>query len=485
MPDPRPIVIGVDPALAHSTPEIIYTLRTLLQIAGYGYDLCWAGQDACPPSFDLYYGLAPCPIPSRLAIPSSGRSLADPLRGVDPLRSPTSLDSAIDGDRFSTDVIFTAFWLLIGAHEPRVPSNRWGDLDLRGSSFLASGALQDPFVSKLGATLRAFFNSEGIPSLRSPWRGAGSGPAFVFSHDVDYPEMIKWIECLRLLRGRGFRAWPSIRGVLRGTNHFWTFQEWVDFERTLGGHPTFYFMARPGSLLQYALGTPDDFYDIRTDRFRTLFQSLMDQGAEVGLHASFHAHRSVAQLAAEKTRVEEVAGRPILGNRHHYWHLDPAAPHETWRKLAEAGLLYDSSLGLEAYPGFRRGICHPFRPFDPKIRQEIPLVQLPVAWMDDHFDRRLVRNGIQDPDAYAANLLAAAQSTDGVVIVDYHSRGMNADFYPRYGPWLMRFMREHGSGVRCHRADEVATEFLRIERALAGCSRDRCGPGRATVAAVP
>ncbi len=297
--------------------------------------------------------------------------------------------------------------------------------------------------------------------------------AVAITHDVDYPELIRPIEVLRVLRDRGVGGLGLAARVATGKSHFWTFREWRPITERLGTRSCFYFMARQGSLLQYAMGTPDDFYDVRAPRFQRLFAELRDAGCEIGLHASFHAHRSADTLRREVQRIAEAAGVECAGNRHHYWHLDPDAPNETLRRHAEAGLKYDSSLGLEYYPGFRRGICHPYRVFHAGTRAPLPIVQLPPAWMDDHFDRRLARNGITDPDAAARALLDAASESRGMIIVDYHSRGMNADFYPRYGPWLERFAEQHfDRTVRGMTPMEIHDAFVSRERQLAERSVD-------------
>jgi hypothetical protein len=358
------------------------------------------------------------------------------------------------------------------------------------------GLLSRPVVSLVAALLRRWLDPSGTRATPWAWEQGATQLAFAFSHDVDYPELIRPIEVLRVLRDRGWRGAPLAARVATGASHFWTFREWLWLTRRLGTRPCFYFMARQGSLLQYAMGTPDDFYDVRTPRFQRLFTELRDSGCEIGLHASYHAHRSTDTLRREVQRIAEAAGVDCAGNRHHYWHLDPDDPNETLRRHAEAGLRYDSSLGLEYYPGFRRGICHPFRVFHAGRRAPLDIVQLPPAWMDDHFDRRRTRNGITDPDAAARRLVDAARATHGIVVVDYHSRGMNADFYPRYGPWLTAFVERHlETGVRGMTPREIHDAFLARETALDAMSTDatrddalpaaiatRTPPGRSTSA---
>jgi hypothetical protein len=93
--------------------------------------------------------------------------------------------------------------------------------------------------------------------------------------------------------------------------------------------------------------------------------------------------------------------------------------------------------------------------------------------MDDHFDRRLSWNAIVSPNESARGLVEASRATGGLVLVDYHARGMNADFYPRYGPWLMRFVADTcGSETRFTRAGDVASDYRTYEAALDAISDD-------------
>ncbi len=490
-----PLVIALDPAVRPSHHEVRYALETLAHTAGFPVRFAWHEESRGTP--DIYYGprrdvAAGVVIPSvpwRFAdapahLPSGSRDwegvphLAFPgEQAMDGNRSAIGDGNGAESLRHPTDAVFAAFWLLSGAVEPSYPRSRFDDLDLDASVLVRDALLSRPLVSLLAQRWRAHFARAGLQPLPWEWE-AGGGCAFALSSDVDYPELIRPIEVLRVLRSRGAGGVRLAARVATGASHFWTFREWLPLARRLGTRPCFYFMARQGSLLQYALGTPDDFYDVRTPRFQRLFAELRDEGCEIGLHASFHAHRSVDTLRREVQRIAESAQVACAGNRHHYWHLDPDDPNETLRRHAAAGLRYDSSLGLEYYPGFRRGICHPFRVFDRTARAPLPIVQLPPAWMDDHFDRRLARNGIRDPEGAARTLVDVARVTRGIVVVDYHSRGMNADFYPRYGPWLERFAHEHLEGkVRGMTPIEIHDAFVAREAALRRASSDETADG--------
>lgn len=486
-----PLRIGIDPTLAPSIAEIKYTFRTLLRIAGYPYAFKWVDAGESDPAVDIYYGLQQRAGAASICIRASGKPFTA-AKGLEPralVESEIGPCLVLDSDapglcvrsgdpfEFTTDIILTCYWLLTGAGEARYSRDRWDNFHLADSFWIKNSLASLPLVSMYGTWLRNHFQRLGKTPLTLPWHNGSKRAAFALTHDVDYPEIIRSIECLRLARTRGLASLDSIRGVLKGTNHFWKFSDWVEFAKSLDTRPAFYFMARRGSFVQYALGTPDAFYDIRSPRFRELFRELRDQDCEIGLHASFNAYRSAETYRNEKEALEELAGTAIVGNRNHYWHLDPLVPHETLYRQEQAGLLYDSSLEFEFYPGFRRGIAHPFHVFHPGARRELKILELPPAWMDDQFDRRRLQNGISDCEGYAHKLVRAAQQTGGVIIVDYHQRGMNRDFYPRYGAWLMDFMTKHlDSTIGFHTPQELARQYLTYETQLESESLDACEP---------
>jgi len=484
------LTIVLDTRLEQEAPEAKYVLRTLARFAGFGHRFVWA-REGTPA--DIYYG----PRTEQSAATVRIRAAAGPLsgvRGTEPAAfhergglgflefgsEQSGWSRAAHDVRFENDVVRGAFWLLTGAGEARYSRDRRDNFHLDGAFLLRHSLLQRPLVSQFAAFLRDLFRSRGKQPVPLPWTCGSRHAAFAFSHDVDYPQMIRWIESLRLLKDRGLPGLPSVRGVLNGSNHFWRFSDWIELEKRFGARPAFYFSARRGSLFQYATGTPDCFYDIFSPAFRDLFRLLAAEGCEVGLHASYHSHHSAAQIAAERQALKQASGAPVEGNRHHYWRLNPAAPHETLARHEQAGLSYDTSLAFEFYPGFRRGVCHPFHPWHPEERRELKVLQIPPAWMDDHFDRRLAMNRIESPEACARGLLDAARATGGVAVVDYHVRGMNGDFFPRYGPWLERFAEAHfDSTLAFHTPAEIARLYREYEAQLDARSADETAPAEA------
>jgi hypothetical protein len=481
---PTRLRVAIDARLAASAPEIGWILASLLDVAGYARELHWhrpgvvaAGGEA----LDLYYGLEPAAVPARIRIAATGQAFPEaaatapssfardgttPIPGfpVAEAQAPTRDGGTL---HYPSDVVLGAYGWLAGAWEGGWPRDRFDNLDPTGTPIDAAGLLGTPALSQLASDWRRHLEAAGRQASPVRWTAGGGRSALALSHDVDYPEAIRAIELLR----HGRRGGAAVRALLGRENPFWRFSDWADLSEELGGASTFYFMARQGSLLRYALGDPDGFYDVRTPRYRRLLASLRERGCEIGLHASFRSSLEPARFAAEKARIEEASGGAIEGNRQHYWRLDPEAPHATLRQLEEAGFRYDSSLGLEMRPGVRRGLCHPFRPFDPERRRPLDLIELPPTWMDDHYDGRRDPARVPDAVAHARGLLEAVDASGGVALLDYHVRGMHPLFFPRYGPWLREVLAEHRpAGMHGARAADLARVWRAHADLLQGAS---------------
>jgi hypothetical protein len=107
-------------------------------------------------------------------------------------------------------------------------------------------------------------------------------------------------------------------------------------------------------------------------------ETLLDTGAEVGLHGSYTAAEDPLRLEREARVLQELAGE-IAGQRYHFLRVDP---HANLAPLAGLGFRYDSSLGFADTPGFRAGIAHPFRPWSEELAAPLPLLEIPLALMD-------------------------------------------------------------------------------------------------------
>lgn len=442
----NPLRIALDAEMkARWGAEITWSWRQLLTALGYAWievapgvpcDIAYLSHlsEAALPPAPLWAPMVIRADPARWENPAKWRlaqlhadTLPDGLRFADdeaPSATPTQIDGALWLQR---DVIFDFFWLLTGQEEAGWPQDAHGFYTLPDAWLTQRVLEQAPasaIVEALGALLRA--HGLGEPLARWP---QGKRAAAAITHDVDYPEVIRWLEPLRIVRRQRRQGLSPAWEVLTGRRDHWDFARWMAFEAQYGVRSAFYFVARRGSLFEYARGTPDPFYDVAAPRFRELFRTLIDGGWEVGMHASYRAYAARERFAGEKQRLEQAAGAPVRGNRHHYWHVNPADPTETLQLHADIGLLYDTSLTHDRYLGWRRGVTTPFYPFAPRTRQEIGAVQLPVAWMDAQLAQR---DDLTQPqrEAMVCELVERVATQQGLFVANVHDYVFDDVLFP-------------------------------------------------------
>ncbi|MET1009593.1 MAG: polysaccharide deacetylase family protein [Gaiellaceae bacterium] len=276
------------------------------------------------------------------------------------------------GERPEGDELAGAFWHLARLEE------RSGERDRHGRFPSSASALDplDPPLERLRARL-------GIEPPR--WRGARF--AVALTHDVDRPW--RWTGrgvrnavgrlAARARAGAGRDALREARGLaavpvhrLRGSDPNWCFARIAELEGARGSSSTHFLLAGHGHV-------EDGFAPEVYDRLRPrLVETLLETGAEVGLHGSYLSAEEPLRLAAEKEELESRAG-PGAGQRYHFLRVDP---HANLAPLAGLGFQYDTTLGFADAPGFRAGITQPFRPWSEELGHPLPLVEIPLALMD-------------------------------------------------------------------------------------------------------
>jgi hypothetical protein len=211
------------------------------------------------------------------------------------------------------------------------------------------------------------------------------GFAVALTHDVDNP----WRWTGIGLRGAAARlkrhvlqarAAPALREAaalaaapvhrLRGTDPNWRFDQIVAQERAHGAQgSTFFVLAAHHDAHDGA--APETYEELRP----RLVETLLDAGAEVGLHGSYTAADDPARLAEEKAALAALAGR-VDGQRFHYLRGDPHG------NIPQLDFRYDTTLGFPDAIGFRAGIAHPFHPWDFERDAPAAVLELPLAAMD-------------------------------------------------------------------------------------------------------
>jgi hypothetical protein len=480
---PPRLRVAIDPMLLERHgPEVCWAWRTLLSTLGFAWDLAAADGTRCdiahirtdppPPGAKLLVRSDPAAWDRVVARSSSGGDearllVAELLSMANRPATPWRADrGAAASDR---DLILMAFAAVAGTAESGLPRNRHGHLDLAGCRPLCDAAPRAP-VTALVSRILGLLREVGAPEPVPRWPGRATMAVSV-THDVDYPEAVRWIEPVRAWRRAGRGSLRLALQLVSGRKSHWHIPSWAEAEERRGLRSAFFFCARRGHLAGHLAGSPDPIYDVTSSRFRQLIRGLRERGFEIGLHASHGAWKSAARLAVERTRLEDVTGDSVWGCRHHYWHLDPALPERTLLLQEMAGLRYDSSIAHERYLGFRRGLCVPYYPFHPARRLELGVLELPTAWMDSQlFVHRAANPG--DPPARIDALLDTVAAQGGCLIADVHDYVFDEELFPG---WRAAF--EHLLDSVAARRDvwiappgEVARHWTARHRALAAAS---------------
>jgi hypothetical protein len=244
-----------------------------------------------------------------------------------------------------------------------------------------------------------------------------------------------------------------------GKRYAWDFAEFCALERDSGLRSAFYF-----AVVRRHEGHPRDVcYDVRRARYRNLLRRLSAGGWEVGLHASYLTRFGTPSIEWQTNRLGALTGEPAGGIRHHYLHLDADDPLRTLAAHADAGLLYDASVGFSDGAGFRAGIALPFKPYDARMGQTRSFVELPMSIADMHLPREDRTAAVQA----VARHLGIVRNLGGLAALNWHvGHWLSAPAWSESYRVACRMLADDSS-VWVATPREIATWWLRRAEALA------------------
>ena len=274
------------------------------------------------------------------------------------------------------------------------------------------------------------------------------GPAFAafISHDIDN------------LRS-GWKA-PAKAALQQGQllpfgrqlwQHFTRPDAWDNLEAVAaavagyGAQSTFFILPehQPG-----ADGTPNADHRL-TPRLRQRLRLLLQQGHEIGLHASIDTATNLHSFLTEKKTRLDLA---VAGNRFHYLRWEPRQTPALLEAAVETGLRYDSTLGFAEHFGFRNSYCHPFYPFSFASGAAHTFLEIPLNVMDTtlHHVNYLQ---LSAPEILPAlrPMLAEVEKFGGVATILWHNDHFdpaNTITGPRQFAEIMAYLRQRGAAFR-------------------------------------
>jgi hypothetical protein len=309
----------------------------------------------------------------------------------------------------------------------------------------------DPSMPLLNAYILSFKNIiiNALQVKHMPLWPDNKKACIVLTHDVDNPDKYSLLKDYRIIPRKN-----TDRGVVSYNYHIlktlisylkdrnkeenWLFNKVIEAESKYNFKSTFYFASRPYSNKNGHLF--DVPYHIKKRKFKKLFEELNAYNVDIGLHASYNAHKDPNLFIEEKKWLEKLTKTEVCGLRHHYWHLGKEL-FDTLHYHEIAGFKYDTSIAFNNHPGYRFEVAFPFYPFDVVKNKRIDVLQLPPFLMDGSLfykEDMTVEKGMEIINPYISNLL----KYNGIGVVDWHVRTSfpSTNSFNSWGKFYLEFL---------------------------------------------
>ncbi len=320
--------------------------------------------------------------------------------------------------------LFSATFFMVSRYEEYLPhkTDTYGRFEAGESFAFKNHFLQKPVVNQYALLLKNLLKNM-FPALSLPDQEF----TFMPTYDIDVAYAYKGRGLIRsmlgVLRSLGQRDLKSIaerlRVVLqRGKDPFDTYDYQLNLYKQSGIKACYFFL-----LGNYG------YYDKNIAHYSksliTLIKKIGDY-AYVGIHPSFASNSDDALPEIETKRLSNILNQEVKMSRQHYLKLHIPG---TYQKLLEANMSHDFTMGFASQPGFRAGICSPYRYYDMQSEKTTPLIIVPFTVMDGTFRQYLGLNPEQSLPVIK-KLINEVVKVGGTFVSLWHN-----DSLCEYGVW--------------------------------------------------
>ncbi len=256
--------------------------------------------------------------------------------------------------------------------------------------------------------------------LLSPEYPQGRDFAVCLTHDIDfitYPFKTMLFNCRNHARtgqwGKLFRA--PLQMFDKRKSPLWNFDHIMDIEEEYGAISSFYFLVLDTCEIDHTF----DIEELGPDAIE-----ILDRGWEIGLHGGYETSVDLEKMISKKSRLEELIGKEVIGYRNHYLRFNTPL---TWELLSQAGFKYDTTFGYSDCPGFRNGMCHPFRPYDVNKARQLDILEIPLHIMDRTLFEYYMRLDMQTSWKLILKIIDTVARYRGVVTILWHNSSMTGN----------------------------------------------------------
>jgi len=256
--------------------------------------------------------------------------------------------------------------------------------------------------------------------------------------------------CRYMLLALQVHRWPVSAAFKEKINPLFNFNQVMALEKKYDAKSSFYFLA---------LEKDEKDFDYKLEELKEIFTKIKAGGWEIGLHGGYDAYKNSCEIKTQKERLEKNIGQPVSGYRNHY--LRFSVP-ETWENLAENGFLYDTTFGFGEKPGFRNGLCLPFKPYNLKTERLIDLWELPLGVMDTTLFNHLKMSKTQALETFKKFIDLAAKNK-GVLTLLWHNSYLTPEYIDVYEEILSYIQEKNGWMVSGREIAEWASSQKELE----------------------
>jgi hypothetical protein len=118
----------------------------------------------------------------------------------------------------------------------------------------------------------------------------------------------------------------------------------------------------------------------RVEDLRVRLDEAKERGFEIALHGSYCSVIEEVDLASEKATLSRLTGVKVRGARQHWLRFDEH--RKLFGAVADAGLVFDSTLGFTDAVGFRNGASFAFPPYCFETEKPYNFLEIPLVLMD-------------------------------------------------------------------------------------------------------
>jgi len=331
---------------------------------------------------------------------------------------------ATGGTHFPFDIFAASFYLL-SRYEEYLPCEKdsYGRYSHKNSLAFKEAFLQKPLVNKWIIQLAEALDQH-LPGLKVTL------PKFHFqpTYDIDMAYAYKHKGFVR--NAGGFFKKPSLQRIkvlLGEEKDPFEVYDWLDdLHAAYQMQPLYFFL----------LAEKNGLYDKNVLISVPAMQQLIVHHAKkytIGIHPSWQSGDDKNLLVAEKNKLEEITNRVITYSRQHYLRFNLP---EGYRRLTNAGITDDYSMGYGTINGFRASVANSFFWYDLEKETTTALRIHPFCFMDSN---SFYKQQVSPLKVYEeiSKLSDECKSANGTFISIWHNQFFGSD--PTFKGWRQEY----------------------------------------------